>query len=72
MCVDVIATIYVWVSNNFQSHIKPLFFHIIALTMYGFLEQVQFDVMHPVMLKTFFLFFALIHRYIYEENPNHK
>ncbi|CUU39121.1 Hypothetical protein BN2458_PEG0234 [Helicobacter typhlonius] len=34
MCVDVIATIYVWVSNNFQSHIKPLFFHIIALNVW--------------------------------------
>ena len=36
MCaVDVAATIYVWVSNNFQTHMTPLFFfHIIALNVW--------------------------------------
>ena len=36
MCaIDVIATIYVWVSNHFQTHMTPLFFfHIIALNVW--------------------------------------
>ncbi|BDB63683.1 hypothetical protein T36_0122 [Helicobacter cinaedi] len=48
----------------------------VSIFLIGLWVQVQFDVMHPVMLKTFFLFFglylALVHRYINENPTNNR
>lgn len=64
-------------SNNTNTHTHLRFVSkCITIFLVGLWVQVQFDVMHPSMNKTFFLFislyFALIHRDICDENSPHN